>query len=157
MLADNLGFLRFRVWDFWPLLLIYWGAVLLIRNLRGELPFQRRRIVVSDVDQVAIFGGSRRVITGEMFDGGRITAVFGGVEADLRHAGMTGQMATIEADVLFGGAEIKVPQTWDVSLRGVGIFGGFGDDTLHPSPGTPGVKRLIVRGSAIFGGVSVKN
>jgi len=53
-----------------------------------------------------------------------------------------------------------------VAVAGHGNTGGlFGhltpavadDKTAQPSPDTPGIKRLILRGAAIFGGVSVKN
>jgi hypothetical protein len=37
------------------------------------------------------------------------------------------------------------------------VFGGFSDESAHPSPDMPGVKRLILTGTAIFGGVNVKN
>lgn len=157
LLASNFGFLPFRAWDLWPLLLIFWGGMLLFRTMRGGAVavFGSRKTLLTDADQVSIFGGTKRVVTGD-FQGGNITAVFGGSELDLRQAGMEGDIATIEVNVMFGGAEIKAPQNWDVILRGIGIFGGFNEDTMHPNPG-PGVKRLIVRGTAIFGGVHVKN
>jgi hypothetical protein len=41
-------------------------------------------------------------------------------------------------------------------MRGGGVFGGFSDHTMHP-PLTPETKRLIVKGGAVFGGVTVKN
>ena len=63
----------------------------------------------------------------------------------------------LEINAIFGGAEVKIPQNWNADLRGVGIFGGFGDETLHPDLNVPGTKRLIVRGAAVFGGVGVKN
>jgi hypothetical protein len=39
----------------------------------------------------------------------------------------------------------------------VGIFGGTSDETVQPLPEAPGVKRLVVRGVAVFGGVEIKN
>jgi hypothetical protein len=41
-------------------------------------------------------------------------------------------------------------------VRGAGVFGGFADHTIHP-PSSPDMKRLIVRGAAVFGGVTFKN
>jgi hypothetical protein len=51
-----------------------------------------------------------------------------------------------------------VPDTWDVIVRGSSILGGFEDKT-HRTPAPEGVKRprLVIRGSAVFGGVVVKN
>jgi hypothetical protein len=41
-------------------------------------------------------------------------------------------------------------------MHGAGIFGGFIDNTVHP-PQSPDMKHLIVRGAAVFGGVTFKN
>jgi hypothetical protein len=42
-------------------------------------------------------------------------------------------------------------------MEGHGVFGAFGDNTTQPNPQIPGLKRLFVRGDAVFGGVDVKN
>jgi len=48
--------------------------------------------------------------------------------------------------------------TWEVELRGSGAFGGFSDNTQHPDRNLiPNPKRLIVKGGAVFGGVTIKN
>jgi hypothetical protein len=62
----------------------------------------------------------------------------------------------LDINAIFGGAEIKVPESWEVVLRGVGVFGAFTDETHHPPQG-PGAKQLIAKGAAIFGGVVFKN
>ena len=46
---------------------------------------------------------------------------------------------------------------WIVVVQGASIFGGFSDESVHPSPDMPGVKRLFLKGAAVFGGVAVKN
>jgi hypothetical protein len=70
---------------------------------------------------------------------------------------MQGDSAVVYASAIFGGIEIKVPDNWQVTSDGTGIFGGFSDETAHPPEGTPGLKRLIIKGEAVFGGVEVKN
>jgi hypothetical protein len=70
---------------------------------------------------------------------------------------MVADSAVLEVDAIFGGAEVKVPENWSVVLQGSGIFGGFADETMQPRLDTPGLKKLYVRGSAVFGGVAVKN
>ena len=50
---------------------------------------------------------------------------FGGFELDLRQADIEGAEAVIEVNALFGGGEIKVPETWHVVVSGMGIFGGY--------------------------------
>ncbi len=112
----------------------------------------------STLNEVAIFGGGKRKVTSQDFKGGELTAVFGGFEIDLRYAGMTSDSAVLEINAIFGGAEIRIPDTWIAVVQGVGIFGGYGDETTHPNPvAGPQTKRLFLRGAAVFGGVSIKN
>lgn len=110
------------------------------------------------LNEVAIFGGGKRKVTTQDFQGGELTAIFGGFEVDLREAGMTGDSAILDVNTVFGGAEIKIPYAWTAVVQGVGIFGGYGDETTPPSPVTsPDSKKLFIRGAAVFGGVTVKN
>jgi Domain of unknown function (DUF5668) len=112
----------------------------------------------STLNEVAIFGGGKRKVTSQDFKGGELTAIFGGFEVDLRYAGMTGDSAVLEINAIFGGAEVRIPDTWTAVVKGVGIFGGYGDESAAPNPATnPQIKRLFVKGAAVFGGVTVKN
>ncbi len=52
---------------------------------------------------------------------------------------------------------MTVPETWTVVVRGTGIFGGFSDETVPPVRGDVKSPSLLVTGSAVFGGVTVKN
>jgi hypothetical protein len=83
--------------------------------------------------------------------------MFGGFELDLSQADIAGDQAVIDSTVLFGGGEIRVPRTWTVIVKGIGIFGGYSDETTQETvPGVPS-KTLIVKGLAVFGGVGIKN
>jgi len=175
--ADNLGYLRLRGEIFWPFALIGIGVLLLARALQertrpaGEVPAGepprwegRVRDFVGNLsgdgaDATAVFSHVERRITAQDFESSKIEAVFGGVELDLREAGMKGDEAYVEANAVFGGIEIRVPETWQVIPRGAGVFGGFTDETRAPDPNSLGapVKRLIVKGAAVFGGVMVTN
>lgn len=105
----------------------------------------------------AIFSGADRRVDSQDFTGGEILALFGGVQLDLSRAAMTKEEIHIEVNAIFGGIEIRVPDSWLVIMRGSGIFGGFNNET-HPPPRS-GEKQpaLIVTGAAVFGGVNIKN
>ena len=107
---------------------------------------------------VAILSGSRGVITSQDFRGGEIVAIFGGVRLDLRQAAISVDRAVLDISAVFGGVELRVPENWLVETKGVGIFGGFDDKTLHPKR-DPNAKtpELVITGTAVFGGVSVTN
>ena len=166
-LAQSLGFLMLRMRDLWPLILIGIGLMLLFQRAHWYLRVPNGTLTPTFSDPTAdhthtvkidaIFSGGKRVITSQDFRGGPISALFGGVELDLRQAGMAGQSAVLDISAIFGGVEIRIPRNWSAVVQGVGIFGGFGDSTLQPDPRDPGVKKLIVKGGAIFGGVEVKN
>lgn len=161
-LANNMGFLPFPVWDLWPLLLIGIGILLLFERLslpdlaRMDWRPNHNNVTVGDLNLTAVFSGGKRRIVTDDFRGGTISAVFGGFELDLRKAAMKANSAVLKIDAVFGGVEMKIPEEWCAVVEGVGIFGGYSDETMHP-PMTPETKRLILKGGAVFGGVVVKN
>jgi hypothetical protein len=79
------------------------------------------------------------------------------VEIDLRRAGMRGNSAVIDVSSTFGGVELKIPTSWSAVSQVVAIFGGVENKSVEPAADMPGVKRLYIKGSAVFGGVEVKN
>jgi hypothetical protein len=107
----------------------------------------------SSSDIVAILGGSKRGVSGD-FKGGQAFCFMGGCEVDLRRASMARDEVAFDVFVMWGGAEIKVPEDWEVVTRGVPILGGFVDNTRHVAGAQ---KRLVITGMAIMGGVEVKN
>ena len=111
------------------------------------------------LNELALFGGVEKRITVNNFQGGRVQAIFGGVEIDLRTADMEGDEVVIDAEAVFGGVEIVIPDKWIVSFEGQSIFGGYSDETRQPMPDvmTGQRKTLIIRGRAIFGGIAIKN
>ena len=83
-----------------------------------------------------------------------------GVELDLRDAKIEGDEATIEVNCIFGGAEIRVPDSWNVNSRSIPILGGFSDKThISSAEDAAGGKRktLIITGVVVFGGVEIDN
>ena len=159
-LLANLGYLRLTVADFWPIALIGLGVMLIWS--RFEIP---KLSPVSSggsntINEMAMFGGVERRVTVGNFAGGSATATFGGVELDFRSADIEGEEAVIYVEAIFGGIEITVPERWTVIYEGQSIFGGYTDETRPPLPDVPGAaprKRLILRGRAVFGGITVKN
>jgi len=156
LLVDRLGYWHVHFRDLWPLLLIAVGMVLLWRAIEGHR--EPPAASTSWLNEWALFGGVERRVSSQEFEGGKATAVFGGVELDLRQAAMKGAQAVIEAHAVFGGVEIRVPESWTVSVQGVGVFGGYSDETRHPRLAEgAAASELVVRGGAVFGGVEVRN
>lgn len=161
---NELGIGHFSWNQFWPLLLIaaglmaIWGAVR-ARLITENLPQAEGSDPRTTLDESTIFGGIEKRLNGREFRGGRLQAVFGGIEIDLRDADMAENEAVLYANALFGGIEIRVPENWFVAARGQGIFGGFSDSTRFAPPSDPDKpkKTLVVMGTALFGGVEIRN
>jgi len=169
-IAAGVGFLlvtlgRMSFGGVWAMLLLFVGANVVWRALRPPLPRANPRgETLESFDLVAVLGGAKtgggsRGVgpdgTIRPFRGGRAMAVMGGCQIDLRQASLAeGQEATVDVFVMWGGIEIRVPEEWQVVNHGAAFLGGI-DNKARPLPGP--TRRLIVTGTAIMGGVEVKN
>lgn len=129
------------------------GLSLLLRG-SGVSFWARRSPGTPASDIVAIFSGREEVFTREVFENVTLTAIFGGVEYDLRQT-QPGPHAVVHATAIFGGVEIYVPYGWRVEVSGIPIFGGVGNQTAQ-SGLEPDSPVLRVDAVAIFGGVEVQ-
>lgn len=170
---ENLGYDHIRFEIVWPVFVIAAGVLLMLqafgRSGGGGMTgrgWWRGSSGANDapgstdsrLNYVAIFGGGEQHIAAQNFTGGEIVAIFGGFEIDLSQAEIEGERAEIEITSLFGGGELRVPEHWIVQVEGAGIFGGYGDKTVHPQANSTAARKyLIIRGVSIFGGVSIKN
>jgi hypothetical protein len=114
----------------------------------------------SDASQHAtifsVLSSSRRRWGPSVFRSAEATCMMGGGEIDLRdaHLGPDG-MAYIDVFVLMGGLNIFVPPGWTVVCHVMPIMGGVMDKTRTiPSATT---QQLILRGTAMMGGVEISN
>lgn len=161
LLVDKLYLFDFRLWDFWPLLLVALGAMMILRTKQAPFnsPANRWDTKTLDSDSIvnasAFLGGSRRNVHTKDFRGGELTAVMGGCDIDLRNAAIATSPAVLNVFAFWGGIEIKVPQSWSVSFEGTPILGGYDDKTFRQ--GSEATERLIIRGTIVMGGVEVRN
>src|SRR6266404_2769293 len=164
-LLRNLGYIHGDLWRFfWPLILICIGLGMLGRSMErhglrtaGVGPFNAGTSTANTLHEWAVFGGARRRIGSQDFEGGEAPAIFGGVELDLHKAATKKDEIIIEANAMFGGIDMRVPDNWTVTVRGAGIFGGYEDKTDSRSGEVGKQPHLVITGYAVFGGVSVKN
>jgi predicted membrane protein len=161
-LLENLGFAHYRWSQLWPVALIVGGMLLIWNSLEARKRTADEPPVVgpNTLNELAFFGGIERRVNTQSFEGGQATAIFGGIEIDLRQASMQADSAILDVNAIFGGCEIRVPETWTIVTEGQGIFGGYTDGTRQTGVedlNNPRKKTLLIRGAAIFGGVEVKN
>ena len=141
-----------------PLLVVMLGVLIVVRVLKQQRGTPAEVIASENFLQgSAIFGGVKRRIQSQNFKGGELTAMFGGVEADLRQAAIGSAQATLDIFVLFGGAEIRVPEGWEVVIQTTSIFGSTEDKTYAPATNETARPRLVLTGLVLFGGVEVQH
>ena len=102
--------------------------------------------------QVAVFSGSDRVYSDEVFLGSNLVAIFGGVNLDLRKAKFD-RDTVIKALCLFGGIDIKVPEDVQIKIKSGFIFGGISDDRKGDT--SKGKYTIYIDAAGGFGGVSI--
>lgn len=108
--------------------------------------------------QVAVLSGFKRRITSQKFRFANVSAVLGGFEIDLTRADIDGEEAVVQVHCVLGGGEIRIPDSWKVLVETDTIGGGFSDETFfHPGDPAKPPKRLVVRGTLVFGGIVIKN
>ncbi len=84
----------------------------------------------------------------------KATSFLGGVDIDLRDVEFTAPVLTIACKAIMGGIRIIVPSDVTVEVHGSGVVGSFSGAAA--GPGRPGSPRVVVRGLAMMGGVSVE-
>jgi predicted membrane protein len=144
---------------FWPSIFIIIGVVFIVSRRRGWNAVSSKGIVGDDyVDYVNVFSGGERQIVSQNFKGGKISAVFGGIELDLTKANLAPGASELEIACVFGGATIIVPDDWYVTIQVTPVLGGFSDSRkLNPGRTVDSAKHLLIKGAVIFGGGEVKS
>jgi len=143
--------------QFWPLILILIGVSIIFKHKnRSESGGSKHS--ENRVDVVAIFSGNSKTITSDHFEGGNITAMFGGAKLDFGQAKLAEGENVLDVFAMFGGAEIRIPEDWSVQLKGIPIFGGF-EDARRSIPAEEKTKdrTLVIKGFVMFGGLELRD
>lgn len=101
----------------------------------------------------AVFSGRDMKFDGEIFEGAELTAVFGGVNCDLRNAVIEKDCA-IDATAVFGGIDIFLPENVNVKISSNSVFGGV-SEKKHRAP-VDGNATVYINATGMFGGVDIK-
>jgi hypothetical protein len=101
---------------------------------------------------------------------GEVVTILGGSTVDLREITIApGGTVTLDVFTLMGGSAISIPDGWTVDIQAVPVAGGIRDrriprDSPRDAAGEPGAAvpagpapRLIVRGTVIMGGLTIRS
>ncbi|WP_227131615.1 cell wall-active antibiotics response protein [Halorubellus salinus] len=137
---------------YWPVLVVVAGLTILLSRSRRSDP----TVLKEDLDLVAVFGGVERRPVGERFRSADLAVAFGGAELDLRDA-TSAKPSEVDALVVFGGAEVYVPEDWVVEVDALPLFGAVTDERPRAPLARDGeTPDLVVTGAVAFGGISIK-
>ena len=147
------GIIDVSIWKlFWPVVLIAVGMMRVFSIGSGRCKkYEKSASDSSDNEKVAIFYGEESRVKGD-YTGGSATAIFGGVELDLRQAKIK-DGAVIDVFTFCGGVDISLPDDVIVQNDVRGILGGSEDKT---APKSSAKKTIHLRGECILGGLEVK-
>ncbi|WP_167955401.1 LiaF transmembrane domain-containing protein [Anaerosporobacter faecicola] len=104
----------------------------------------------------AIFSGKSLDFSNQYFGGVAVTAIFGGIDVNLRNA-IIDKDVIIDVTAVFGGIDIYVPTNVRVVTNCTPILGGVDNKTCSAAM-TDGMNMptVYVNGACIFGGVDIK-
>jgi predicted membrane protein len=144
-----------------PIFFIILGIYIILKKRKTEQPSifnsDSSRVNKDKIDDVSIFGGGTKIISSNNFQGGNITAIFGGSEINLINCQLAEGDSVLDVLCIFGGTTIILPKEWNVVINVTSILGGFSNKAIrNPSIVIDQNKTLHIKGLAMFGGGEVK-
>jgi predicted membrane protein len=144
-----------------PVILIVLGTYIILKRRKSDeasiLNSDSSRVNKDKIDDVSIFGGGTKIISSSNFQGGNVTAIFGGSEINLMNCQLADGDNVLDVLCVFGGTTIIVPKEWNVVINVTSILGGFSNKAIrNPSVVIDQSKTLHIKGLAMFGGGEVK-
>jgi predicted membrane protein len=144
-----------------PIFLIALGAYIILKRRKTEtgLEFSADNLKINKdkIDDVSIFGGGTKIISSNNFQGGSITAIFGGSEINLINCQLAEGDNVLDVLCIFGGTTIILPKEWNVVINVTSVLGGFSNKAIrNPSIVIDQSRTLHIKGLAMFGGGEVK-
>lgn len=129
-----------------PIVLIVFGFSIIFRNKISEKVSKN-----TDSEHVAVFSGQKVSFDKDEFKGTTLTAVFGGVDCDLRNVKIKDDVL-INCNAVFGGIDIIVPEDVKVVISSASFFGGAENKRKN----NDGKHTIYVNCNCVFGGVDIK-
>lgn len=146
------------VWQWWPAVLILLGISILFKGKPAMLPGSVRSAAPSEESSLHvnnILAGSDRRVTSREFKGGDVSNILGGTEIDLLEAKLAPGDWLLSVSTVLGGVEIRVPRDWRLEVQPTSMLGSVDDHTRQDPNATGG--KLIIKASALLGGIDIKN
>ncbi|MBQ9080114.1 MAG: hypothetical protein IJY27_03495 [Clostridia bacterium] len=140
-----------------PAIIVIIGIKLIINATTGSKNSEVKKKNIENGGKMpsycSTFSGQDVNFDGEIFTGCELTAVFGGIKCDIRHARID-QDVVIEVSAIFGGIDILLPDYVNVKVNSTSIFGGISSEAHKNS--SENAVTVYITGACIFGGTDIK-
>ena len=144
-----------KLW--FPAILVCIGASIIFKDtIGGKVNEEIKKLNEKRTNQneyCATFSGQDLKYDQEKFTGADLTAVFGGIECDLRKAIIESDVV-INTSSIFGGIDIFVPENVKVKVKSSSIFGGVSNKKKHSEKAE--AHTIYINATCLFGGVDIK-
>ncbi|MGE5671873.1 MAG: LiaI-LiaF-like domain-containing protein [Fibrobacterota bacterium] len=168
--AHYLHLISVPIHKMWPLIPIIIGVKIMLRPFfksgnkyhtafihcsSDDLVYSQDKASSDDTVSLSlVLSGGKYLFSSQKLKGGYISVSLAGCEIDFTKADFEPDTITIDVNVLLGGIEMRVPETWSVSYAGTPVLGAFENKTR---PVSAPAKKLLIRGSITLAGIEVKN
>lgn len=125
----------------------------IFQNQSQDILSQMKKAGAAPESGCAAFSGCNMNFDGQPFRGADLTAAFGSLKCDLRHA-VIEQDCAIQATAVFGGITVYAPENLSVKVVSNSLFGGVSHKKA-PAAGQDG-PTLYLNCICMFGGVDIK-
>lgn len=137
-----------------PVILILVGVAIILKSIKPD----KVHISADTNDSnrknaTAFFGGSEPNFSNQEFKGINCSAVFGGVDLNLKTAIIT-EDCEIACTAIFGGIDIVLPPNVKCKLTNTSVLGGV--DNKFKSSEDPNAPTVTINTTCIFGGLEIK-
>ena len=160
---------------YWPVLLIIAGIALVIGS---RFPNRRKRRMEQHIkekmeewencgkanfnstdfiDKNLVFVGSEQIVLSNNFRGGEGNVMFGELIIDLRKAKLAEGSNQLELNALFGSVILYVSPDWNVDIRSSSFLASVEDKRYQNRSIENSYSTLIVKASAMFGSIELRN
>ena len=137
----------------WPFIFIFIGLLIIFSRFKHEKALDSNHMI----EAVSLFSGANIRSQSNNFQGGSVTAIFGGSEINLRDTIISDKGATLDLTAVFGGISIIAPENVRIEISGLPIFGGWEDTTRKLQDSNETLPVIKLNCLTICGGVEIKD
>ena len=141
---------------FIPIVIIIIGLSIIFTNVffkSDEEIFKKLSDKIGKDGLTAVFSGQDVKLDDQEFEGTSLTAIFGGINLDLRKS-IIKEDVIINATAVFGGVEIYLPEDVKVIVKSNSFLGGV--DNKKKMKDDKKLPTVYINSSCAFGGIDIK-